>query len=187
MMLARTRARAPGSRRARRSPRATGATAPMWSKWQCVSRIASTVSTPSSSSAPSSAVGLVARDRRSARVGASLRRTMKQFSCTGPTVNMRTSITCAGARCFLRCRRRYMNMLGVVAAAGCRAASAKTAKNSGARDPVALASRDERQEDEISTAAIAPRVVERPARSAACSAARSRALLPGLSSSSLVG
>ena len=74
-----------------------GATAPTWSKWVCVSRIAAT----SSSSAA------IAPSRRSASSPGSIttasrapsRRAMWQFSCTGPTVKVRTSMLSARLAC----------------------------------------------------------------------------------------
>src|SRR5688572_19924241 len=69
---------------------ATGATAPTWSKCVCVRRIPSS-STPSSSialrsfgaSSPGSTISALSEPSR---------RNRKQFSITGPTVNMRTSM-----------------------------------------------------------------------------------------------
>ena len=69
---------------------ATGATAPTWSKCVWVIRMPSSV-TPSASIARSSLSASSPGSTISARSDPS-RRKMKQFSCTGPTVNMRTSM-----------------------------------------------------------------------------------------------
>src|SRR3954453_22785021 len=70
--------------------RATGATAPMWSKCVWVSRIPSRV-TPSWSIAASS-FGASSPGSMISAWSEPSRLSRKQFSCTGPTVNMRTSI-----------------------------------------------------------------------------------------------
>src|SRR2546428_10951661 len=62
----------------------------MWSKWQWVTRIASTV-TPSSSIAARIRAASSPGSTTSARSEPS-RLNRKQFSCTGPTVNIRTTM-----------------------------------------------------------------------------------------------
>src|SRR5918996_2036391 len=71
---------------------AIGATAPTWSKCVCVSRIPLR-SSPRPSIALSSFGASSPGSTMSASVAPS-RRNRKQFSCTGPTVNMRTSMAC---------------------------------------------------------------------------------------------
>src|SRR4051794_34310804 len=70
---------------------ATGATAPTWSKCVCVSRMPSSVR-PSSSSAPRS-FGASSPGSTIRALSEPSRRKMYVFSATGPTVNMRTSMT----------------------------------------------------------------------------------------------
>src|SRR5918997_534033 len=70
---------------------ATGATAPTWSKCVWVSRIPSSV-TPSSLMASSSLPASSPGSTISARSEPS-RRKMYEFSATGPTVNIRTSMS----------------------------------------------------------------------------------------------
>ena len=77
--------------------RAIGATAPMWSKCVWVSRIPSSVS-PASSMAPSSRGASSPGSTISARSEPS-RLIRKVFSCTGPTVNIRTSMLIVSCGC----------------------------------------------------------------------------------------
>src|SRR5688500_3525074 len=71
--------------------RATGATAPTWSKCGCGRSDAATAR-PSSRTGARIRSGSSPGSKMTARVESS-RRAMKQFSWTGPTVNMRTSMT----------------------------------------------------------------------------------------------
>ena len=117
----------------------------MWSKCVWVTRIASTVSIPSALDRREQPLGLVARvdDHRVRRRPCA--RTMKQFSCTGPTVNMRDvdhlssgrAASCAGAggTCTARCSSRP----------GCRSAARTPRTNAARLDPVRLRP-DEQQE-----------------------------------------
>ena len=171
MMLASTCVSSSGQYTGASVARATGATAPTWSKWVWVMRIASTVSMPRLSSAPSSFGGLVAwvDDQR---CRASLRRTMKQFSCTGPTVNMRTSswLTCAAAAAASLLAPAVHAQLHVVAAR-----DVERRARTGRRSPRSRAgcswSRPAARKMNISTEA-SPRAGDRlPSTSAACSAA----------------
>src|SRR5687768_14112037 len=91
MMSASTRFSISGTHTSAPVAFATGATAPTWSKCVWVSRIPSSV-TPRASIAPSSLSASSPGSTISARSEPSRRR-MYVFSATGPTVNMRTSMS----------------------------------------------------------------------------------------------
>ena len=109
---------------------------------------------------PSSRSGLVARvdDHRVRRRPCA--RTMKQFSCTGPTVNMRTSIISARPAASSRMPAAVQEQLDVVAAAGCRAA-ARTARRTARSRPGADFGPDAAtRKTNISAAAMPARVTD---------------------------
>src|SRR5215208_7118616 len=93
MMSASTATSSSGHQTSAPVARASGATAPTWSKCVCVSRIAAT----SSPSAPISATSRSASSPGSITIAsrAPSSHATWQFSCTGPTVNERTSIALA--------------------------------------------------------------------------------------------
>ena len=76
---------------------AIGATAPTWSKWVCVSRMPSRVR-PASAISASSRGASSPGSTISARSEPS-RLIRKVFSCTGPTVYMRTSMLSVSCGC----------------------------------------------------------------------------------------
>ena len=90
MMSASTGTSSSGHQTSAPVARASGATAPTWSKCVWVSRIAAT-STPSASIASSSR-GASSPGSITIAWPAPSSRAMWQFSCTGPTVKVRTSI-----------------------------------------------------------------------------------------------
>src|SRR5215218_10066287 len=93
MMSASTGTSSSGHQTSAPVARASGATAPTWSKCVCVSRIAAT----SSPSAPIAAISRSASSPGSITIASRVPSSHAtwQFSCTGPTVNERTSIALA--------------------------------------------------------------------------------------------
>jgi hypothetical protein len=91
MMSASTRFSISGTQTSAPVARATGATAPTWSKWVWVRRIAAS-SSSSASIAPRS-FGASSPGSTITASRAPSCRNRKQFSCIGPTVNIRTSMS----------------------------------------------------------------------------------------------